>query len=70
MTFESLFIPDVKQLEPGGDSSAGKQIVRNKTLFILPLSITSSRSSRRQMSMSFLHLRIKVFASYDIKYKI
>ena len=60
MIFESLLIPDVKQLEPGMDSSSGKQIERSNTLFIRPASITSSLSSRRQTSMSLEYLKILI----------
>ena len=56
--FESLLTPEVTQLEPGFVSSSGKHIGRSKTLWLLPISITSSFSSRRQISISLSYLRI------------
>ena len=53
MILDALFKPDVKQLDPTGDSTFGKQMIRSKTLFTRPVSIISSRNSRRHKSMSF-----------------
>ena len=59
MILDALFKPDVKQLDPTGDSNFGKQRIRSKTLFIRPVSIISSRNSRRHISMSLKNLEVQ-----------
>ena len=56
--FDFFLIPDVKQLEPGLDSSSGKQMVLSKTLLIRPAFKTSSLSSSRHISMFFQNSKV------------